>query len=151
MPVHVRSMEPSDLGVVARLSTELGYPATPAELGERFPPLLRSAGDALFVATGDGEVLGWAHVQRRAVLESAPDAELMALVVGADHRRTGAGRALVEACVAWTRRQGLPKLRVRSNIVRTEAHRFYPALGFVRVKTSHVYDLALVKNEPAGP
>ena len=38
---------------------------------------------------------------------------------------------------------GVRKLRVRSNVVRDEAHRFYPALGFNLAKTQACYDTEL--------
>jgi len=43
----------------------------------------------------------------------------------------------------WARERGFRKIRVRSNALRTEAHVFYPALGFARSKTQHIYDRPL--------
>lgn len=60
-------------------------------------------------------------------------------MVDAGARRSGVGRALVAVAEQWTRERGLDTLFLRSNIVRPEAHAFYPGLGFARTKTQHVY------------
>ena len=58
-------------------------------------------------------------------------------------RRSGAGRRLIAAAEDWTRARGLRELFLRSSVDRTEAHVFYPALGFERSKTQHVYRKSL--------
>jgi GNAT superfamily N-acetyltransferase len=63
------------------------------------------------------------------------------LVVAQDARRSGLGRALVERAKGWAIEHGYSCLRVRSNVVRDEAHKFYPALGFRLTKTSHNYEI----------
>jgi GNAT superfamily N-acetyltransferase len=61
-------------------------------------------------------------------------------VVDSRRRREGLGKALVARAEQWARERSLPKLRVRSNVTREESHRFYPAIGFVKSKTQHVYE-----------
>ena len=78
-----------------------------------------------------------------AAVEAGDEAEVVGLVVDADARRTGTGRKLIAAAEDWARARGLRELFLRSNIVRPEAHAFYPALGFERSKTQHVYRKAL--------
>jgi len=141
--MHVRTMEQADLPAVLALSAELGYPAKPGELAERFAVLARSPADALLVAEREGEVLGYLQVQERWHLESGRGAELVALVVSSRARRSGAGRALVAEACRWAKARGMGRMRVRSNVQRVESHRFYPALGFRAVKTQQVYELAL--------
>ena len=136
-------MDQADLPVVGVLSAELGYPVEAKGLSERFAVVSRSADDALLVADEAGEVIGWVHVQSRTLLESEPSAELVALVVSSTSRRGGVGKTLVDACIGWARSRGLPRVRVRSNVTRIESHRFYPAIGFTLVKTSHLYELLL--------
>ncbi len=136
--IDVRPMTPADLHAVAALSSQLGYPVSTEALAARFQRLRPLAGDALYVA---GEpVAGWIHVQERHGLESDACAEIVALVVDAARRRSGAGRALVEAAGRWAGARGLARLVVRSNVARDEAHRFYPSLGFRLAKTQHVYE-----------
>ena len=65
------------------------------------------------------------------------------LVVLPDHRRRGAGRALLDACTAHARSRGCHLLRLDCGISRSEAHALYEAYGFVRAG----YDFQLRLNE----
>jgi ribosomal protein S18 acetylase RimI-like enzyme len=142
MPVETRAMRKEDLGRVAELSGQLGYPVSQDDLVDRFSRIV-DAGHALLVAHDAGQVIGWIHVHPQLLLESEPHAEIAALVVDATSRRQGAGRALVAEGQRWSRQRGFGLLRVRSNIARHEAHHFYPSLGFTRIKTQHNYELRL--------
>jgi GNAT superfamily N-acetyltransferase len=140
----VRAMTAGDLSQVAELSEQLGYPVSAQDLQGRFATIAADPAQALFVVeTEDRRVAGWTHVYATHLLESPSYAEIGGLVVRAGSRRIGAGRALVEAAERWAREQGLGSLRVRSNVLRAEAHQFYPAVGFTRVKTQHTYERRL--------
>lgn len=137
-------MREGDLARVATLSGTLGYPVDVAEVRARFARLVAAAEGALFVAElAPQGVVGFIHVHGRILLESAPHAEIAALVVDDVARRTGVGRAPVGAAEAWARDHGFDRARVRSNVAREESHRFYPALGYVVAKTQHVYERRL--------
>lgn len=137
----VRPMEAGDLGRVSELSAQLGYPATPADLKRRYAELSPSPDHVLLVAVAEeGRIAGWIHARWERPLESEFVVEISGLVVDAAARRLGAGRALVAGVERWTRDKGGRRLRVRSNVLRDEAHRFYPSVGFVLKKTQQVYD-----------
>ena len=139
-----RTMTTSDVDDVARLSGELGYPSTREEIARRFNGMRSKADHAMLVAeTAEGRVAGWIQVHPVHTLESDAYAEIGGLVVGASLRRHGAGRALVAAAERWAREQGFARIRVRSNVVRPEAHRFYPGVVYELVKTQHTYGKAL--------
>jgi GNAT superfamily N-acetyltransferase len=142
MTVETRPMNGDDLRRVAELSRELGYPVSTSSLQDRFSRIV-GAGHALFVAQSGRRVVGYIHVYPQLLLESEPHAEIGALVVDASARRQGVGRALVAEARRWSLDRGFRALRVRSNVVRDEAHRFYPSLGFTRIKTQHNYELSL--------
>ena len=81
-----------------------------------------SAGDRqVFVIEHEGRLLGWVGVELRTSLETGRNAEIVGLVVDAQARRSGTGKALVAAAEAWVRRHGLDEVSVRSNIVRPES------------------------------
>jgi GNAT superfamily N-acetyltransferase len=102
-----------------------------------------AAGRVAFVAVVDGEVVGWAQAHDLELLQYSRVLEVGGLVV-ADHARgRGVGNSLIDAVADWGRRRGHRELLVRSNVTREEAHDFYGALGFDRIKTSHTYSKAI--------
>ena len=142
--ITIRDMKPGDLEAVAALSAELGYPSSREDIARRFDPMRSRTDHAMMVAvTPEGSVAGWIQVHPVHTLESDPYAEIGGLVVGERFRRHGAGRALVAEAERRAREQGFALIRVRSNVVRPEAHRFYPGVGFELVKTQHTYGKAL--------
>jgi GNAT superfamily N-acetyltransferase len=86
-----------------------------------------------------GPALGWIHIARRSTLEDGEAAEILGLVVRSTVHRRGVGRQLIAAAEQWCREQSLSTVRVRSNVRREGAHEFYPALGYQRTKSQHVY------------
>ena len=87
-----------------------------AELGERVV-------GAVTVATQGGE---WAE-------QAVPgEAVVRMLVVAADARGSGAGEALVRACLDVAREDGCALVRLSSQEDMRAAHRLYDRLGFVR-------------------
>jgi GNAT superfamily N-acetyltransferase len=138
--MHIRPMEARDAADVAALSGELGYPAAEADVAERWRVLEGREDHAVLVAEQDDRIAGWIHVHDDWTLEAGRAAELMGLVVGTRHRGAGIGHALVAEAERWARTRGCARLRVRSNVVRTRAHRFYDTLGYERVKTQQVFD-----------
>ena len=142
--MSVRSMAVRDARRVADLSGQLGYPSSEAQILRRFEAVSADPASAVFVVEDEqGRLIGWTHVILRAFMESDPFAEIAGLVVDSEARRQGAGRALVDAAEAWARERGCATLHVRSNIKRPEAHPFYEGVGFVVIKTQHVYEKVL--------
>jgi len=62
----------------------------------------------------------------------APWPELRLLAVAPEARGSGAGRALVDACVARARAMGAGALGLHTSESMTAARRLYAAMGFVR-------------------
>jgi GNAT superfamily N-acetyltransferase len=141
--MEVRPMRAGHLGAVAALSEQLGYPVSEHALGPRLAHLEGHRDHRVVVVMEEGRVAGWTHVCLVDGLETPRFAEIRALVVDAAARRSGAGRALVDEAKRWARAQGVATLRVRSNVTRKDAHRFYPALGFTLAKTQACYELPL--------
>lgn len=150
MPEHVtdakgdgfrlRPATDGDVSALARLSHELGYPVSESRLAGRLCELAESDRDRVMVAVSeDGRILGWVHVFRRLLVESEPHGEIGGLVVTAAERGRGVGRALVAAAEQWAGSCGLTDLRVRSNVIRSNAHSFYEHLGFNEQKTQRVF------------
>lgn len=142
--VMIRAARLQDAGDIAALCTELGYATSAAQMHSRLALLCNDNAHWVGVAEQLGaRLLGWIHVARIFSLEAGEAAEILGLVVGAAARRRGIGKQLVETAQAWSGRLGLARIKVRSSTVRVDSHEFYPALGFARTKSQHVYDKPL--------
>ncbi len=142
--VSVRPLAPRDAAAVARLSGELGYPASEQEIAARAAKLLANGAGGLFVAeSGEGDVEGWIQVAEDAALTHEPQAVILGLVVSRARRRTGIGRELLREAERWAASRGYWRIRLRSRVAREEAHRFYLACGYAIEKTQHAFTKAL--------
>jgi predicted N-acetyltransferase YhbS len=136
----IRRAEAGDEKAVASLAGQLGYPMQTSEAERQLSLLAKKDGHAVFVAELGGHgIVGWIHMMPRQLLYSPGLTEIGGLVVDAEHRRKGVGRALIRAGEKWAKDQSYSRVFVRSNAVRKEAHDFYPSLGYDSVKTQKVY------------
>ena len=142
--VSIETAGLSDAATIAELTEELGYEVSAAEVERRLRAILGDDDHAVFVARIDGEVGGWVHVAGVKRLEATFFAELGGLVVREQLRQQGVGRRLVESAARWASRSGYRTLRVRTNVVRHDAPRFYESVGFTRIKDQKVFARKLV-------
>ena len=129
----------SDAPAIAKLATQLGYPSTSEEVERRLTPVLDDSGHLVAVAETTGGIAGWIHAYVCYVLESDAYVELGGFVVDESRRGQGVGGMLLGEVEEWARRKGCGSVRVRSNIVRLGAHKFYAAQGFEQIKTQHAF------------
>ena len=129
------------------LMAALGRPAVAAEPAEQravYQAYLADPNTSVFVAELDGDLVGAAGLVVRARLNwPTAEAWIPDLVVLPDHRRRGAGRALLDACTAHARSRGCHLLRLDCGVSRSEARALYEVYGFVRAG----YDFQLRLNE----
>jgi GNAT superfamily N-acetyltransferase len=140
---RLRRATGGDAAELARLSAELGYAVGSDEIARRLSALDAESELILVAERVPGQLGAWLHAAQRLSLEAGARVEIMGLVVDASCRRQHLGAALVADAELWARARNAPLLVVRSNIVRNESHAFYPALGFARGKTQHVYSKRL--------
>ena len=134
--MRIRPIRTADAAALAPLCGQLGYPATQQQVERRLVLLVDRPDQGLLCAeSDDGSLVGWLHVQTRRVLESDPFAEICGLVVDERHRGAGIGRDLVTAAERWAAERGYLSVRVRSNVIRTDTHRFYAHLGYAVMKS----------------
>ena len=144
--IVVRTADDRDVESIAALSAQLGYPTAPVEMRERYARVRAASAGEIFVAAleAEGRVVGWTHVVPCLQLEDAPHAELAGLVVDESARGIGVGKVLLAAAEEWACTHGFEAMRVRSNVVRERAHRFYEREGYARVKAQAVFRKALM-------
>lgn len=134
--IRIRLAKIGDAARLADLTTQLGYPATEAQIRQRLRGIRPAAQNAVLVAeTKTDGVIGWLHVSKQSLLESDIRAEVNGLVVADGHRSLGAGARLLAAAEDWARKHGCKGMSVRSNVVRERAHQFYLRNGYEHFKT----------------
>jgi GNAT superfamily N-acetyltransferase len=141
--ITVREVRIEDLSALAELATQLGYPSSQAEMVSRLGEISGDDDHAVFVAEVDGQVAGWVHVFIYRLIVLDHTAEVGGLVVDSARRGSGVGRALMQQAEAWAREHSCQTLYLRSNVIRTEAHKFYEALGYQRIKSQYAFDKQL--------
>jgi GNAT superfamily N-acetyltransferase len=144
MPIKIRAPRNGDESRLADLCEEMGYACRAAEVAKRLQALAQHDDHAVLVATGSGdEPIGFAHVHLSRRLMVDAFAELGGLVVGAQHRSKRIGEKLLLEAERWGVQKGVDVFRVRSNAIRDRAHRFYLRAGYIRSKTSYVFEKRL--------
>lgn len=136
----IREAASADAGALATLSGQLGYPADASAIARRLDDMARHRAGLVLVAIGpEDDVAGFAHVEPRHPLTVEAFAELAALVVSEAARGQRVGSALLAAVEAWARERGFASVRVRSNVIRDRAHRFYLREGYIESKRQAVF------------
>ena len=137
MSSTIREALESDARAIAALTGQLGYPASPSEIEGRLDWIKRDG--HVFVAEIGGAVIGWVHIHEAHFLESPAHAEIGGLVVEENHRGSGVGTELMAAAERWAVAMGYTTVRVRSNVIREAAHRFYKRSGYSETKRQAVF------------
>ena len=135
-------MVETDAEVVAMLAGELGYPNQVEMIRARVRAIGES--DLLLVAVdANDKAVGFIQAHRVCIIEVGLRVEILGLVVSSSARRSGIGRRLIAEVERWATNIGAEAVSVRSNTKRVEAHIFYPALGYKKIKTQAVYEKAV--------
>jgi GNAT superfamily N-acetyltransferase len=136
----IRDARPEDAARMAVLAGQLGYPSTEGDIRTRLAALSGRGDHAFYVVEVQGVVVGWIGVRAELSLEGGGYAEIVGLIVDEHHRGKGLGEDLVAAAETWAAKRGAKRLRVRSNVIRERAHRFYERLGYTITKRQAVFD-----------
>jgi len=136
----IRLASAADVGRIAVLCQQLGYPASQEQVQRRLHQIQQDESHAVYVAEqSDGHIVGWVHVYVCQLVVTDPQTEIGGLVVDEGYHRRGVGRLLMEQAERWAREKGCWAVHLRSNIVRKGAHVFYERIGYSNVKTSRVF------------
>lgn len=141
----IREIISSDAEAAARLSGELGYPASPDDMRRRIALLADTPNHCVYVACVSSDVaaqnvVGWIDIAIVHHLQSEPCAEIGGLVVTEAARSQGIGKKFLDFAEEWARARGVKRIVVRSRSTRKRAHMFYERAGFAQSKTSAVFE-----------
>lgn len=143
MEIRIEPIAPQHALDVQRLSEQLGYRLNIHEIENNIEEVALSNDHIAFVAATEERPVGWIHAFKAVFLESKPFVEIGGLVVDESHRGKGIGKILVESIKQWCVEKQISTLRVRSQVKRKEAHRFYVSNGFAEIKEQKVFQLNL--------
>jgi GNAT superfamily N-acetyltransferase len=125
---------------IAALCFQLGYPNTGQAIVGRLTEIFLNPTQVVWIAHQlSGEIAGWVHALKVVYLESEPFVEIGGLVVDQALRGQGIGKKLMQLVERWTKLQGISVIRLRSNIIRSDAHAFYEKIGYQKVKTQYTF------------
>ena len=141
MGVRARLVEPSewrrlrDLRLRALAADPPAFGRTFAEESAEPPEAWRAR---WFGPRGAAFVLeGWDGLCAALLSEDGASAEVLSMWVAPEARRAGAGRALLDAAVAWARAKGARRVTLWVNVAQESARRLYERGGFVAVGEPH--------------
>jgi ribosomal protein S18 acetylase RimI-like enzyme len=128
----VRIADPDDAAVVSDLLYEFnGQALSPNALAERMKEVQTL--EAVFLGEVGGEPAGLLILRIVPTLSAAEDwAEITEMYVRPVCRRTGVGRALVQAAVDYGRTHGCTEMHLLVDPANVSAQAFYQAAGFCR-------------------
>ncbi|WP_436523128.1 GNAT family N-acetyltransferase [Actinoplanes sp. HUAS TT8] len=150
--MHIRPIHQGDAPRLAVLLQQLGYPSSEKDVRHRLGYWLDDPASHLLGADDDGVLAGVAALHVTPIIEvTGKFARLVALVVDAESRKRGVGRALMTAAEDRARSAGCLFMEVTSNRQRLSAHRFYENLGYTDThERSRRFVRSLATTPPGG-
>jgi N-acetylglutamate synthase-like GNAT family acetyltransferase len=139
MPLEIRAAQLSDAPGVGPLLLQLGYEGDPEIVRRRLDRVMGRQDNVVYVAVDRPYgLVGLIHAGVQVTLLERPFAEIGAMVVTAEQRSNGIGRALLDKVHIWAIKRGLEEVVIRSQTHRQSAHTFFENLGYVKVKDQRV-------------
>jgi GNAT superfamily N-acetyltransferase len=130
----IRTASPADASRIAILITQLGYPASPADISDRLAYWQADPMSLVLVAESAGRVIGCLSLHAIPYLERTGRwARIESLVIDEAGRGNGTGRALVAAAEKAARRWNCLAVEVTSSRARVDAHAFYQRIGYADI------------------
>jgi GNAT superfamily N-acetyltransferase len=148
--INIRDARPGDEAALAGLAAQLGYATTAETVAERIVKYYGNPEERVIVAELGGGVVAWTSASLVDHFYTPRCVEISGLVVDASLRGQGIGAALLGEVKRWAAELGVPNVRLRANVIRTEAHRFYERQGFARVKQQIVFEAAAASKNAGG-
>jgi GNAT superfamily N-acetyltransferase len=139
LPMVIRTATLNDAASISALTLQLGYNMDEASTQNILKKILNDADHVVLLAE-IGEPMAWIHFCLAYRLENLPFCEIVGFIVDEKHRGKGIGKLLLEETKSWCIKRGIPNLRVRSRMMRKDAHRFYLDAGFVEIKEQKLFE-----------
>ena len=139
MDFILRDVKKEDSKGVTKLAEELGYPSSEKKVSEILETVIEHDDHRMIVAENENELIGYIHMVSSLSVGSDRFVEIAALSVLDEYRKKGIGKALIAESNNMAEEKGIEYVRIRSNIIRQEAHKFFEQRGFRNLKTQEVF------------
>ena len=139
MKINVRAAVKQDCSGITHLTNQLGYPSTEKKICEIMELVLSHNDHQVYIAEIEKTIVGYIHLIRSMRIGSNPFIEIAAFIIDESSRNIGVGSSLINESEKWANSMGLEDIRIRSNIIRQEAHIFFQNRGFLNIKTQEVF------------
>lgn len=129
--VKIREAVPNDAAAISELNDlQMGYSISVKDTYERLVNILANKSNKIFVATIEGNVVGYVHANDYDLIFSPHMKNIMGIAVNEKFKCQGIGRMLINAVEIWARSTNAVGIRLVSGVTRTGAHEFYRHCGF---------------------
>ena len=135
--VTIRNISVNDSNSIVKLSNELGYTISLTEVDFLIESIINAKKQWAFVALKSNKIVGFVHAFYALRLTTPAFIEIGGLIVSENERAQGIGQMLVEH-VEQNLDHNL-KIRIRCNMERKDAHRFYANLNYQKQKEQIVF------------
>ena len=139
MDFILRDVQKEDSKGVKKLAENLGYPSSEEKVSEILETVIKHNDHRMIVAEKQKELVGYIHMVSSLSVGSDRYVEIAALSVLDTYRKRGIGKALIAESKNMAEEKGIEFVRIRSNIIRQEAHKFFEQHGFRNLKTQEVF------------
>ena len=137
--INIREIKETDAGAIVELSGQLGYQIDEQLVIQQISAILSDKNHFAFMATENEQVIGFIHGILAIRLSSPPFLEITGLIVKEQFRKKKVGRRLVSHLETFCAGD-FQKTRVRCNVMRNDAHKFYKSLGYFEKKEQKVFE-----------
>ena len=142
--ILIRDARVEDIEELTLLMTDLGYPATVAEMQTRFKGIFAHPDYRTIIAVIDDEIVGLSGLCKGIYYEkNGPYLRILVFVVKETRRKRGIGKILIKASEDWAIEQGLNSVLINSGNreARKAAHVFYQKMGYAVKSSGFVKEL----------
>jgi predicted N-acetyltransferase YhbS len=147
--ILIRTITPEDYKIITSLTNQLGSNVQSDIVKDQIDIILNNPDHFAFVAVLNEEVVGYIHCFNAIRLTSKPYTEICGLVVNEKERGNGIGKSLVKHVEALFNDNR--KIRVRCNVKRDLAHKFYSDLAYSLNKEQKIFEKKDFDNNPLNP
>lgn len=136
----IRDARREDAGDLAVLAAQLGYPSSAGIIEKRMEKYAGNPDERIIVAELSGRVVAWTSVAVIDHFYTPVYVEVSGFVVDSRCRSQGIGAMLMDKVKEWARAKGVGLVRLRANVLRVDAHRFYGRQGFEKMKEQYMFE-----------